>query len=160
MKKFITVFLTLLLMLSIMYIPFSATESPVAINYYAMHVAIDGHGHAEIDKADIPAGSNEIVTFTAQANEGYHFVAWKIEGTYSIAEGNEYTSTVKIHPTSDILAIAVFSDGDGIPATVDTSPIAPKTGQNSLPVFLALAILVVSAGFIMFSIKNLKTCDS
>ena len=156
MKRVITLFLALFLMLSLC-VSFTAAESPTPVNYYAMHIAIDGHGHAEVDKIDIVAGSDEIVTFTAMPSEGYHFVGWKIEGTYdNIVEGIVYTPVIKIHPTSDILAIAMFSDATGTVATVDTSPVSPKTGQDSLPIYIVLAILVVSAAGIMISTKNLK----
>lgn len=157
MRKIIILFLALFLIFNLCIFSAFAVESPTAVNYYAMYVNIDGHGQAEVDKISIPAGSDEPVTFTALSGEGYHFVKWKIEGDYNIIEGNIYSSTIKLHPTSDIFAIAVFNDGDGTVATMDTSPISPKTGQNSLPVFLTLAVLVLSAGSIMMiNTKKIK----
>ena len=157
MRKITVLFLALLLIFNLCILSTSAAESPIAINYYAMHVAIDGHGHAEVDKVSIPTESDELVTFTALPGEGYHFVGWKIEGAYNIVEGNIYSPTIKLCPTSDIFATAIFNDADGTVATMDTSPISPKTGQNSLPVFLALVALVLSAGSIMMiNTKKIK----
>ena len=157
MKKIVTLFLALFLIFNLCILSTSAAESPIAINYYAMHVVTDGHGHAEVDKVSIPTESDEFVTFTALPGEGYHFVGWKIEGIYNIVGGNIYSPTIKLHPTSDIFAIAIFNDGNGTVATMDTSPISPKTGQSSLPVFLALAALVLSAGSIMMiNTKKIK----
>lgn len=157
MRKITILFLALFLIFNLCILSTSAAESPIAVNYYAMHVAIDGHGHAEVDKVDISAESDELVIFTALPREGYHFVGWKIEGTYNIIEGNIYSPTIKLRPTSDIFATAVFNDGDGTIATMDTSPISPKTGQSPLPVFLALVALVLSAGSIMMiNTKKIK----
>lgn len=157
MRKITVLFLALLLIFNLCILSTSAVESPIAVSYYAMQVAIDGHGHAEVDKISISAESDELVTFTALPGEGYHFVGWKIKGTYDIAEGNIYSPTIKLRPTSDIFATAIFNDADGTVATMDTSPISPKTGQNSLPVFLALAALVLSVGSIMMiNTKKIK----
>ena len=157
MRKIIVLFLALFLIFNLCIFSAFAAESPTAVNYHAMHVNIDGHGHAEVDKISIPTESDELVTFTALPGEGHYFVKWKIEGDYNIIEGNIYSPTIKLHPTSDIFAIAIFNDGDGTIATMDTSPISPKTGQSSLPVFLTLAALVLSAGTIMMiNTKKIK----
>ena len=152
MKRIITLFLALFLIFNLCIFSTSAAESPIAISYYAMDVAIDGHGHAEVDKISIPTESDELVTFTALPGEEYHFVGWRIEGTYNIVEGNIYSPTIKLRPSSDIFAIAVFNDGDGTIATRDTSPISPQTGQNSLSVYLTLVALVLYIVSIMMLI--------
>lgn len=157
MRKITVLFLALLLIFNLGILSISAAESPIAVSYYAMQVAIDGHGHAEVDKVSIPTESDELVTFTALPGERYHFIGWKIKGTYDIAEGNIYSPTIKLRPISDIFATAIFNDADGTVATMDTSPISPKTGQSSLPVFLALAALVLSVSSIMMiNTKKIK----
>ena len=155
MKKIITLFLALFLVFNLC-TPFMAADSPVAIDYYFMQVTIEGHGHAEIDKNKVPEESREVVTFTAKAGEGDHFVGWKFKGDYIVVEGHHYSPVMKIIPVTDIAATAVFTNNNNKPvaATVDTSLTSPQTGQSKIPIYIALSVLVISALIVMFINKK------
>ena len=157
MKRILTFLLAIMVVLSICTYSVSAAPSPTPVNYYAMHVGIQGSGHAEVDKTSILAGSDELVTYTAGVGDS-PFVRWHFEGEFEIIEGHLTDTVIKIHPTSDILGIAIFEDGEGKePVTnIDKSTTSPQTGQSSTPVFIVLAILVVSTMLAMISVKNLK----
>ena len=146
MKKIVSIFLFILMVLSIAAIPANAQQSPTSIKYYSIETSILGSGQASCDTNRIEVDSGYTCTFTAIETDE-KFVFWNIKADdYDIVSGDYDELTFTIRPKSDIIAIATFESGvqeKAIPAE-SKSMTSPKTGDNT-GVFIALALLVIAA---------------
>ena len=163
MKRIVTLLLAVILMLGVC-MPVAAVASPTPVEYYSIQVGLQGKGYVETDKTGVQAESDEVVTLWAREflNEDtgqveIPFIRWDITGSYNIVEGDLNSTILKIIPYSDIVATAIFTGGENqTPTFTDRSATSPKTGQNPLPVYIALALLVAGATGVMIGTKGLK----
>lgn len=160
MKRIVAFLVSLLLILSICGVTASAAASPTPKVYYSITVGIKGYGNVETDKTYVVAGEDDVVTLTAQAAPDKPFQGWEITGTFEPVEGDELSTTLKIRPTSDIIAVGVFLGGENDEAVLSTpsekSPTSPQTGQSATPIYIALALMTISAGGVMLASRKLR----
>ena len=147
MKKSLIFCIILILICNICCLSVAAESSPSAVDYYLIQTNTDGSGKIVANKNKVPVGSNESITLQAIPTEGIEFVKWDIRGSY---EGDINNSTITIYPKSNILAIAIFSNGDGKLDKTNQSMVSPKTGQNKSSVFFYLTLMVIIALSIIF----------
>ena len=110
MRKLISVALVVLMVLAFTTASFSALNSPSTDGKYSVAVSSEGEGSASSDKGSVDVSSeNGQVTLSASEAGGF-FTKWIITGTYRIVSGDLYSPVLVIEPTSDIEAVASFSE--------------------------------------------------
>lgn len=146
--------------------------------FYRISVAADGDGTAigmvngESFTGSKPVGKRQdqiddlIVTLTASSDSGT-FTDWTITGSFMIVSGGMDEKVITIHPYSDIVAVANFSDkseagesgkGTAGTATPDESKTnngktSPKTADPAPMVVLMLGLAVATG---VLAVKKLK----
>ena len=159
MKRIIALLMVVLMTFGLfMSTSVAALPSPTATTYYAVNVEIKGTGGVITSGWMVEADKGKTVTL--QATEADNpFVFWNIIGSYNIIDGMSTDKVFTIEPLSDILAIATFEDGldeIAIPANPDKSPTSPKTGQDALPVYIMLMLMVLVAVGIFYGVRTIK----
>ena len=109
MKRFVSIVLALMMVVALTVTVASAEISPIPDDYYKIEVGSVGKGSATESTDRIKIGSDGTVTFTA-FEEGGFFTKWAVDGKYAVVSGDEYSDTFVIRPSSDIKAIAYFSE--------------------------------------------------
>ena len=136
----------------------AALPSPTGVSYYMINVEIKGHGGVTTSDWKVVANEGNIVTLTATESDS-PFVFWNLKGDFELVDGMQTDKVLTIRPLSDILTIATFEDGlDEVAVTEnrDISPTSPKTGQDALPVYIILMVMVVAAVGIFYGTKQIK----
>lgn len=125
-----------------------ALQSPTAPKFYSINVSANGSGSAKSGVASIDPNNPDVVILTA-TEEGAAFVRWEISGSYEIVEGSLTTPVIKIRPSSDISAVAIFADGskntDVVPG--NNSGTSPNTGDYTFVVLTILALAAMMGAF-------------
>lgn len=145
-----------------------AANSPIADEYYNITIDDQTTGKEGNTTVEVPGGTittstgivevGEEVTLTADADDGYTFKKWVIEGDYTIVDGSLEEGTITIIPNEDLNVNAEFVDEDGNPAEDpgkggDDSPVSPATGAATGGLLITL---LASGGVAITSRKKMK----
>lgn len=153
MKKITALVLAVLLVFALSVSAF-ALESPTAPKAWSINVSVKGQGSANSGIASIDPNNPEVVILQAQETTGAAFVRWEITGPYTIVSGSLTTPTIKIMPSGDISAVAIFEGGETQVDVVkpteqpgNTSGTSPKTGDMLYVVLGIMALAAVMGAF-------------
>lgn len=151
MKKVFSV-LVAVLILAVSAMPVFAAPSPTASKEYKIVVHNNKGGSGtyttKVDK------DGKHATITAHPKNGYKFEKWVIKGKYKIVNGDLTSKKLTLILKGDVEATPIFtkkgskSSGSTTHISRNTSPVSPKTGDNTLYFAIMIsvgALLVLTA---------------
>lgn len=154
MKKFLSLLLFFLMIISIFNLSAGALPSPSPIDYYKITISNQGDGKVEADKISIVANENDVVTLVA-TEEKSPFIRWDILGTYEIVQGNLTSKNLQLKPKSDLVIIGIFQSKDFKTNNIKTTnPLSPKTGQRNISTAYIYLIILIICTIIVLIIRK------
>ncbi len=155
MKKALSIVIALII-LAVSAMPVFAAPSPTASKEYKVTVHKTNGGSGTYTTKINKDGKH--ATITAHPKNGYEFVKWKAKGKYDIEDGDLDDEKIRILLNSDVEFTPIFkkigtkSHTSSPSISRNTSPVSPKTGDNSI-FFLIGGIALIAAAFSAVGIK-------